>query len=566
MFKTIVFFLIILSSSYLNASRLDSLKFQLNESTISDVKKVDILNELTTILFYSEPENSKGFSIRSFKLLERLDYPEGRAETLNNYGYLMMIIGEFDESRDSLRIAAKLFEELKDQKSNARVLVDIATSFYYQLEIDSALIYCEKALLELAEHPKNKAIVYNNMGIFSKNGGRYEDAIEYYTDALFTFKKLKDTALMITAQNNIGSLFTQIKNFSKAEMYHEKALKNSRITSDSSAIARSLVGLGLVQDNIGEITAAVNNYMDAIKIFESLKLKKELYSAQYNLANLFFSNKEYNLALSIFRKVKTDFESINAVSEYATTTNAIGLIHYYNDEYDSAKVYLEEAYSLQEYLDSPDMHKSMLLNLSQLYETTGDFEKAWEINAQYELIKDSLLNLLKEENISKTEAAFQYQSNLDEIERRKKDLEDEKSTKSSTVFKRVLVSIILFVLAVLAYLFYKLNIRKKRENSELIKSIELSLIKLKLLKKEYNDKKEIYSQIDIKKVEQIINLSNREFEVFICLAKGFEDSEISDKLFISKATINSHCNQIYSKISLKNRGEAGSLARGLKLV
>lgn len=48
-------------------------------------------------------------------------------------------------------------------------------------------------------------------------------------------------------------------------------------------------------------------------------------------------------------------------------------------------------------------------------------------------------------------------------------------------------------------------------------------------------------------------LSNREREVFMLAAKGFEDTEIATQLFISLATVRSHISKILQKLNLRNR-------------
>lgn len=61
--------------------------------------------------------------------------------------------------------------------------------------------------------------------------------------------------------------------------------------------------------------------------------------------------------------------------------------------------------------------------------------------------------------------------------------------------------------------------------------------------------------------EWISELSKRELEVLSCLAIGMTDQEISDKLFVSLATVRTHCRRIYSKLLVKNRSEAANFAR-----
>lgn len=52
------------------------------------------------------------------------------------------------------------------------------------------------------------------------------------------------------------------------------------------------------------------------------------------------------------------------------------------------------------------------------------------------------------------------------------------------------------------------------------------------------------------------NLSDRETEILSYLAKGYQDQEIADKLFLSIKTIRAHLRNIYKKLHVRSRTEA----------
>jgi len=60
-------------------------------------------------------------------------------------------------------------------------------------------------------------------------------------------------------------------------------------------------------------------------------------------------------------------------------------------------------------------------------------------------------------------------------------------------------------------------------------------------------------------------LSERELDVLKLLAKGEDNSQIAESLFISESTVKSHCHSIYSKLDIRNRVQAAAWAwqRGL---
>lgn len=62
------------------------------------------------------------------------------------------------------------------------------------------------------------------------------------------------------------------------------------------------------------------------------------------------------------------------------------------------------------------------------------------------------------------------------------------------------------------------------------------------------------------------DLSEREVEVLVLLASGRTNSEIAADLFVAVGTVKAHISNIYGKLGARNRAEAISRARTLKLL
>jgi ATP/maltotriose-dependent transcriptional regulator MalT len=68
------------------------------------------------------------------------------------------------------------------------------------------------------------------------------------------------------------------------------------------------------------------------------------------------------------------------------------------------------------------------------------------------------------------------------------------------------------------------------------------------------------------KGEALDALNEREMEILRLLATGMSNREIGEALFITVGTVKWHTNHIYSKLGVKNRGEAVARARELRLI
>jgi len=59
--------------------------------------------------------------------------------------------------------------------------------------------------------------------------------------------------------------------------------------------------------------------------------------------------------------------------------------------------------------------------------------------------------------------------------------------------------------------------------------------------------------IDMAKIQETYDLSNREIDVVKCLCRGDANKEIADRLFISELTVKGHLKKIYQKMDVHNR-------------
>lgn len=78
--------------------------------------------------------------------------------------------------------------------------------------------------------------------------------------------------------------------------------------------------------------------------------------------------------------------------------------------------------------------------------------------------------------------------------------------------------------------------------------------------KKYYDGDFIENYISRKSTEQVDELTKREREILICIAKGKSNFEISKDLFITEHTVKKHTSNIFSKLNLKDRIQAAIYA------
>ena len=63
-----------------------------------------------------------------------------------------------------------------------------------------------------------------------------------------------------------------------------------------------------------------------------------------------------------------------------------------------------------------------------------------------------------------------------------------------------------------------------------------------------------------------LNISKREHEVLVLMAKGLSNQEVADKLFVSLNTVKTHSSKLFEKLNVQRRTQAVQEAKKLGLV
>jgi len=554
-----------LFSNTLFSANLDSLK-QVAENSKNIKHKIDAYNKLGWELRFTDNTKSREYLNESFKLLSNHNYVRGRAQALNNYGCNIMLIGQFKEAEDSLRKSVALYKSLNLNEEIGKTITNIGTIYYYQGQIKEAIKHCERAMKYFEQFPEKAAMTNVNLGVMFRTVGNYDLAIKKQLLALDYFKSVNDTSKQTTALNNIGSLYMHFLQYDKSLDYFNKTLELSKKGTEGKASAYAGKGASFLKLKMYD--DALYNLNKALPIYASLGLGKEYANAKYNVGSILFAKKQYDKALATIRIAQSDFIELGLEREKVAAINIIGLIYYEQGENDSATVYLQQALDLQQGIDDPIIYQSTLRSLAKLYELKGELLKANALHNLYNESKDSIFSVLAAEKVAEAEAKYR-------LKEKDKELSDSKEI-NQTLLEKIKSYIIWLVILFCSILFFVVIYYRKRKETIFIKNQKEEILK------KYSSLEDAYANMynALEKIQLtsragtqekelpdwLSPLSKRELEVLSCLAVGMSDQEISKKLFISLATVRTHCRRIYSKLLVKNRSEAANVAREYNLI
>jgi serine phosphatase RsbU (regulator of sigma subunit)/Tfp pilus assembly protein PilF len=365
---------------------------------------------------------------------------------------------------DSLR---KIIPLKKDEDTAKALLMNTLAFEYSYLDLDSGMRLAEKAL-ELAkktDHEYGIANIYNTMATIYHDQGNFQKAVECYDVARKHAEKLGDVTMMAVIYSNMGNTYESIGDYSGARHYLLESLRIFIETKDNKRLAGTLLNVGILYSEHGQLDSAMYYYNEALKA----PIPKEgiLASIHSSMATCYRrmnkpleAEKHLLIAIDIAKELNSDYYSTNYYIELSD-------IYIYQGKYAEAEKLLLKALDFA--------HKDGLLasetqanyNLYQLYEAQKQFPKALKYHVQYTFLNDSMNN--KDRNNAARELEKKYQNEKKQVEIEKLNAEKLASEKESERKGQLLLYALiggLLVLCALGFAVYAF-IRMRAANSRL---------------------------------------------------------------------------------------------------
>jgi signal transduction histidine kinase len=315
---------------------------------------------------------------------------------------------------------------------------------------DSAYYYFNKAATN-SKDSLQIALAYNYMAVIQTEASDYYGSQESLLTSLkyLDEKNESDTNCLIANYNVLGRNSANLKNYSTAIFYYDRALR--LINNDYSKT--------IALNNKAVAYQDERNYKQAISIYQSIlnqskKEKKEYARILTNLATArWLKDSNYKAALELMeafqiRKDENDNWGLN--SSYAHLSD-----YYSHSHPDSALIYAHKMYAMAQQLNSPDDRLEALQKLITLSAPTS----VKEYFSQYHRLSDSIQMT---RNAAKNQfALIRYETEKNKAELLK--LQEDYSEEKAQIFRQQAI----IAGAILVFLLATVWLRKRRKQMQL---------------------------------------------------------------------------------------------------
>jgi class 3 adenylate cyclase len=287
--------------------------------------------------------------------------------------------------------------------------------------LDAALQYSNE-LIKISAAAGNSHYIYEgylNKGYTYRLLGDIDKSLE----ALFKSSeaaKMSDSADEATSYIAIADVYSEIGNSDNAELYYNKGITIFRKLNDPESLASALFNAGDEFFNSKKYSEALHNFEEAEQIFEKLNYPIGTAYTLGSMGMVYAEQGNHDLAESKINEAILKLEELEdyyGISEYLTYMSDI-----YRERQDmnTAISYAERSLKLAKQNGIKKQLSESNLLLSELYEQSGNSDKALDFYRDHITYKDSIINL---ENVQKafdirTTSELSQQENVYELQKK----------------------------------------------------------------------------------------------------------------------------------------------------
>ncbi|HKK74652.1 MAG TPA: tetratricopeptide repeat protein [Saprospiraceae bacterium] len=416
---------------------------------------------------------------------------------------------------------------------------------------------CEKSLAYAEEAEKMaratadtlaliRALEFHGYEIFGSYERQPPLAIKKYLEALRLDKPYGSRTSAIL--NLLGEVFFYLGDYEKAKEYSLQALESLCKKTDLEEESNALL-------KIGAIHYHEDNYDEALEYFFQAKelASKSAFTSKYfegslleYIGNAYYWQGDSILAQQYYRKVlEIAKETKSKILELWISSDFADL---YQDWYpDSAMYYVNRGIPLAVELEQLDDRSNLMSTQIYLYKNRGEYQKALELQTKYEMLKDSIDQIINENSIYLTEAQY----NFEDQKLAEQQFYEQKISRQQQRAKRLiyvfLAGIAVFLLFLLGILKFR-QMRRREERQQFLYEIEMLKDRLatQAIALPQGSKK---VELDKEKIEEHLgkSLGESSWQILMTIFEnpGISNRELASRVYLSLDGLSSALRRMY---------------------
>ena len=176
--------------------------------------------------------------------------------------------GAYDTAWEHLREARRIGRPLQDERLNARIAAGLARATVEQGNWRRSRRYALHAYRVLRDTDDHRTVglVGVTCGLSCARLGRNAEAIDWLQNAAATFRRIDDADGLVSALNNLGLVYKNLREWREATRFLEQALQLDERAGLYARMRGHNQNLGLIRYRLGQWDLAEENFRQSLKI------------------------------------------------------------------------------------------------------------------------------------------------------------------------------------------------------------------------------------------------------------------------------------------------------------
>jgi len=337
-----------------------------------------------------------------------------------------------------------------------------------EMRSDSVPFYAFQTILvaEKAGLVSHISKALEGLGEYYMTKENFSEAINSYILALKLEEKLENKSRTADFYDLLGAVYFYQEIFPKALDYNQKALSIYLNLKDTLKIAKVYSHLGSLytsheycekrtaNETKADYQVALNYFQQTLKLLETQNFQEGIVNAWSNIGNLYRRMGELGKALEYVQKAVAYYRETKNADQLPGTLRMLGLIYNRQQKYEVALACLLESKEIGEREKRTDGIQFLYEDIAQTYDNLRDYKNSRDYYVKYMILRDSIYNNEKSQQVFELETRYQAEKKQNEIEK----LTMVKRQRTLVIY--ILVASLL-VVSLLGWTYFR-NIRNKK--------------------------------------------------------------------------------------------------------
>ncbi|OQX75562.1 MAG: hypothetical protein B6D64_11435, partial [Bacteroidetes bacterium 4484_276] len=455
------------------SSKLDSLKNVVLE-LVNDTDKIDIYYKINRQYYNIDVDSALKYAKKGLELSCKLDLPEKMVQGYYITGSGYYSIGDLKKMDSMAGLCLKAALRTRDQSNIMKSYYNLAINASRQ-DKSEALDYYLKSfkIAEETGEVRWQAYIMRDIGLYYSKLAEYDKELEYFFEAEALFKELNDSTYLIHTYCDIAEVHRLQRNFKKAMDYCESALKIADLYKNQYMRARVLTTMAATYHDTGDLENALKYNLLALSIYRDVGSSYNIGTVSIDIGTICINLKKYREARNYLNESYDIFKGMNMEGSMLLSLLGLGRLNYKVGRYSDAKASYLEAEKLATKLGLLPQLKQTYKELADLNAEEGNYKKSNEYLNSLILIKDSIYNEQRSEQINRLEAQYQLKEKDTQINQQETELDLKDSQLETQKILNTgigIISVLFLIIVILAWL----NLRRRKRINRKLKSQDMA--------------------------------------------------------------------------------------------